>query len=297
MMDRKIDFMIIGAQKCGTTTLHDWVAQHPEIVMPSAKDILFFVDAGKQEVKPAQFGLYYPERVPANGLVGGSQVQHLYFEESLARLARYNPRMKLIAVLRNPIDRAYSSYWFARLNIWEPAETFEQALSLEPSRLQGTFREQADLTYLSHGHYADQLEIVYTHFSPDNMRVFFIEDLKSTPETVLRDLFVWLGLAEPDFPINISQSSNVAGVPKSRFIQRILNMQIPLVRDVYHACVPRRVRQIIINKIIRHLLPLNRRPQKYPAMSESTRDHLRDYFAPHNKRLEALLGRDLSHWN
>lgn len=293
-MDRKIDFMIIGVQKGGTTTVHDWLAQHPNIVMPP-KDLLFFLDAGPQETTEEQFHLHFPNKISPDQIIGGSQVQHIFFHSAIERLHDYNPEMKLLAILRNPIDRAYSSYWYARLNIWESSSSFETALEREHERGRGSFREQAELTYLSHGHYADQLETVYSRFNTDQVLVLLTEDLKQ-PDQALTRILSFAGLPPDPSPIDTSSDSNMAGVPRSRAIQRVLMMQIPIVRELYRGLVPPTFRQVVVHKYVAKLQKLNRRPQRYPPMSAETRNRLREYFEPHNRRLSAMLGRDLSSW-
>ena len=157
-MSPTVDFWIAGAQKAGTTTLFDILAEHPDAFVPRAKEIHYFSSDEFHPQGPSYLDPFYAD-APEAALLGGAYVHTMFFPESAARMHAHNPAMKVLAVLRNPIDRAYSAFWFARRNGWEPAETFEEALALEPTRAEGTLTERTELTYVRHGYYAEQLAV------------------------------------------------------------------------------------------------------------------------------------------
>ena len=294
-MTAKIDFLIIGAQKAGTTSLHEYLGQHPAVFMPKEKDLPFFVDAGSGEVPERDLDYFYGNR---NGerLLGGSFVHLLYYPESPGRIRRYRPDMRLIAVLRNPIDRAYSAYWFARKEGYENAPTFEEALARESARLHGSRRERNELTYLAHGEYRQQLERYFEQFDRSQIRICLYDDLKEAADRLTSELLAWLGVEDRSRPIDTTEIANASGLPKSRLLQRSLIVPPEMVSQAYRRIVPRTLRYRIARTVIAPLRRLNTRPFRYPPMEPSTRQRLLDHFGPRNERLGVLIGRDLGHW-
>lgn len=294
-MDRKIDFLIIGAQKAGTTSLHNYLMQHPDIFLPEAKDLQFFMDAGDYEVKEKDFELFY-KKMGQEKLIGGSQVQLLYFPESAQRIFEYNPDMKLIAVLRNPIDRAYSAYWYTRRKAWECCESFETALDREPERLNGSYREHADLSYVSHGCYDEQLANLFSVFPRSNVFIGLFDDLKKDPHRFVVDILTWLGV-DPTVKIDVDGRSNEAAMPRLMLLQKMIMKPPPIIRNIYHGLISKTMQHNIQKTIVSDLVNINEKSFKYPKMKPETRTRLCEYFRPHNKRLEKMINRDLSHWH
>lgn len=293
-MQRKIDFFIIGAPKCGTTSLFDYLRQHPEVFLPQAKENRFFVEDEYYE-QGEQFLNSFYKGLRSERVVGGALTELMHCHYAAERLYKYNSQFKLIAMLRNPIDRAYSEYWFARRNGWERCKTFEEALEKEPARRNGNYVEKASLAYLAHGHYYEQLDRYLQIFGRSNLFVILTEDLNSRADEVVRSILMWLGV-EPDCStINLAKRSNEAGMPRSMWLQRTLMS--------YDARYKRFAKKIttpemryILNRLIERLLRKNLQPFTYPPMQPATRVRLVDYFAPHNRKLSQLIGRDLSHW-
>ncbi len=294
-MKAKIDFLIIGAQKSGTTSLHDYLGQHPAIFMPERKDIPFFVDAGDGEVREQDLSHFY--RVRNGGrLLGGSFAHLLYYPESPGRIRGYRPDMRMIAILRNPIDRAYSAYWFARREGYETEQTFERALELEATRSRGSQRHQNELTYLIHGDYQAQLIRYFDLFDRSQLYICLFEDLVATSDRLVGELLSWLGVEASDRPVASGRTANAAGMPRSRLLQQSLIVPPEPVSRLYRRIVPRKLRYCVDRQVIAPLRRLNMRPFQYPPMQAATRQRLRDHFGPRNERLASLIGRDLSHW-
>ncbi len=294
-MNRKIDFLIIGAQKCGTTSLHDYLGQHPEIYMPERKDLPIFVDAGSNEVREQDFDYFYRD-LGEERLIGGSFVHLLYHPDSPARVRDYNPDMRLIAVLRNPIERAYSAYWFARREGYETESSFESALAQEAKRAAGTIRDRNELTYLGHGRYFEQLSRYVALFDRSQIHVCLAEDLRAEPHSSVLEVLRWLGLDPEASTIDTTNEQNGAAMPRSRLLQRGLIVPPEPVGRVYRHLVPRPIRYRVDRSIIAPLRALNQRPFRYPPMDGKTREKLATTFAPLNAQLAELIGRDLSHW-
>lgn len=292
-MQRKIDFMIIGTQKAGSSSLHYYLSQHPDIYLPPLKDVQFFErDEYYRELDDVLKAIY--KGVNDEKLIGGSDVNLLYFYHTAERLYKYNPNMKLIAILRNPIDRAYSAYWAAVRDGFESCKTFEEAISLEMDRRKGSLRERGILTYLEHGHYDEQLGYYYTVFPKEQIYVMLLEDLKDNPEQTIKDLLTWLGV-KPDLTnISLSKKSNVSSLSKVPWLQKLFTKETFLSKT--YRKLPPSLRILIYERIYLTFREINSKPYKYPPMSIKTRKKLINYYEPHIKRLSNMLNRDLTHW-
>ena len=112
-LNRKIDFFIVGAAKAGTTSLYRYLRQHEDIYLPPNKDFFVFNDDPTYGVPVSKIGVYY-RKYGGEPLVGGSNVMIMRFAGAVRNLHHYNPDARLIVMLRNPVDRAYSNYWMMR---------------------------------------------------------------------------------------------------------------------------------------------------------------------------------------
>lgn len=293
---RKIDFFLIGPPKCGTTTVYDVLDRHPDVFVPPCKDKRFLIDEVPGWVSEAELPAYYTGH-RGEAFVGCSETTLICFPSAMRRLHRYNPEARLIAVLRDPVDRAYSAYWFARQYLGEDCATFEEALASEPEREGGDYRARTNLLYRGQGRYAEQLEEVLGLFPAENLFVGLFEDLCADPEGFFGSLVSWLG-ADPAKldPASWRQHSNAAGMPRSRLVQHLVARPPMWLRNGYHAVLPPRAKAALWSRVIEPVLSLNRAPFRYPPMAAATREELGTYFAPHNARLAALLGRRLEAW-
>ncbi|MBI1275336.1 hypothetical protein GC177_05120 [bacterium] len=297
-MLQKLDMLIVGAQKTGTTSLYDYLAQHPDVFLPKVKEIHYFARDEFYQQGPRYLEAFYRD-YKGEAVAGGAYVHLMYFSQSAQRIHDYNPNMHIVAVLRNPIDRAYSAYWYARRNGWENIDSFESALQQEIMRLHGNYQEQAELTYLSHGHYAQQLRPYVELFGADHVHVVMSDELKKTPEKVVDRLLKVLLPPEKQgqgMTLNTSFESNAAGMPKHAWLQRFfLSVDGPHKRLI-RAITPQWFRIWVSNHITMPLLNRNIEPFSYPPMQESTRNILREYFAPHNAKLAEMFNLKLDHW-
>lgn len=189
-------FIIIGAQKGGTTSLYHYLTEHPDVGTPLKKEIHYFdfnVDKG-----PDWYLAHFPLRGEAV-VVGEASPSYLPHPDAPGRLYALLPEVKLIALLRHPVDRAYSHH---QMNVRKGVETlpFEEAIAREPERLadggdpsssQGNWRF---FSYLSRGFYAEQLERWLTFFPRENMLIIKSEDLYEEPGQIYNQTLEFLGL-------------------------------------------------------------------------------------------------------
>jgi hypothetical protein len=269
------NFFIIGAAKSGTTAFAEWLRAHPEIYIPPEKELHYFDwqynrngwDLARYESRFAKAG---------DAPLRGEGSPYMGEAEAVERIADVLPTAKHIAILRDPVDRAYSHYWY-RIGFSREDRTFREAIDQERA---GTSR---GWPYLRDGIYVDQLERLERLFSRERLLVLLFDDLKVDAVGQYKAACEFLG-ADPTFvPANIDRTYN------STFRWRSLRLQ--LLQQTYQRRlhVPWPVRRAITR--------LNQAPLRYPPLDDETRTELAAYFAPHNARLASFLGRDLSGWS
>ena len=290
----KIDFAIIGAQKSGTTALFDMLNQHPEIQFGYKKEDNYFVQEEIYQSGPAHlYGIYATDKL--NGLRGYAYVNLMYFHSiAVPRLYKNNPSMKIVAILRDPIDRAYSAFHYMRSRMMEPHETFEAAIEQELVSLDDSFQFQANRTYLGHGHYASQLKPFLDAFGRENVRIYDQAELKRSYQEVCSDAFQFLGVQ--DLAGTVTQSlSNQTGMPAVSLIPRLIYSTGSL-KSLYVRLLPAAARRRLRVGVVRKVREANLKQVQFPPMSSDTRARLAAYYAPHNEALAQLLGRESSLW-
>lgn len=202
-------FLIIGAARAGTTSLHAYLMRHPLVAEPTHKELHFFdlnVDRGLD-----WYRRHFPAVPPGNrsGVVTGEASPYYLFHPAVpARVKAALPDVRLVALLRNPIDRAYSQHQLARRHGRDEL-SFEDAIEAEPDRLRGEWERMErepgyqsvshrHHSYLARGRYAEQLERWYAHFPRAQLLVLRSEDFFSSPPTVYSDVLRFLELPQHD---------------------------------------------------------------------------------------------------
>jgi hypothetical protein len=236
------DAIIIGAQKAGTTSLNRYLGDHPDIGIAKSKEVHYFsmrFDNGMD-----WYQAHFPLRGKAATVVEDSP-SYLFHPEAPRRMKQILPRVKLIALLRNPVDRAFSHY---QMNVRKGNEplSFEEAIAAESERVgdggdgnDQEWRVASFVSYLRRGLYAEQLQRWLAVFARNQVLVLKSEEFFQHPEPGFERVLAFLGL-QP--------------------------WQLPRYE--------------------------NFRPGEYAALRPETRTRLRDFFAPHNQQLYALLGED-----
>ena len=252
------DFIIIGAQKCGTTSLYDYITKHPTIRAAQRKEIHYFAfndgfvkikfgpnyPVGKQEKFgvnwyrsnfPTKFEAWaHYRRTNQEMLTGEASTQYMPYPETPERVKRLIPSVKLLAILRNPTDRAYSAYNFHRLHYMEN-RTFEDAVKQELDGYETRYIRR----YLVYGHYAQHLERWFECFDRSQILVLATEELREDQQGTLDKIWEFLGVMPHQF-------------------------EQP---------------------------PKNLNVGNYEPMSEKMRKCLIEYYLAHNEKLAKLLGR------
>ena len=206
---KKPDFIIIGAQKCGTSTMFRNLNKHPDIFLPRKKELHFFDEKYEKGIG-RYFRYFNRKKIPQTPFCTG-EASPFYFFHPLAasRIHQHLPDIKLILLLRNPINRAYSQYHHQRRKD-RISISFENAIFLEPqilkNRKDAYFDEEnnSDLIYrrfsfLARSRYAEQLAVWYQYFRKEQIMIIKSEDYFYNSNATFQQVFQFLGL--PPFEI------------------------------------------------------------------------------------------------
>ena len=282
-MSRKPDFFVVGAAKSGTTSLYRHLIQHPAIFMPKLKEPHFFGEWDLSTgVRNLEEYLDLFAGIPKEIQAGEATTSYLYSRSAAREIKRFQPNARILMVLRNPVDRAYSNYWDQR----EETLSFEEALAAEPRRIQQGWRYAYH--YVEGGRYAEQVTRYLEVFGHDAVRIYLFEDLIGDADNVCRDIFSFLRV-DPDHPIDVGGAYNPSGLPRSVLFHRLLNDRLSI-KEPIKKMLPINLRRSLKES----LRAANVRPA--PQMNPDTRSRLRATFRDDILRLEQLIGRDLSHW-
>lgn len=282
-----INTILIGAQKAGTTTLYDWIAQHPDVYGPEGmKDFPFFCDETYYQKGIKWFENNFSQ-IKKQKIILHGNVNYLYFSKTSARrINEYNSNVKLIALLRNPVDRAYSAFWQQKKAGYEDLDNFVNAIEQERKRSEGSFRDRANLTYIDHGFYAQQLKNYFEIFPKDNIKVMIFEEIIHRNYETASELYKFLEI-NPNFKPNYV-IKNESGLPRSRIISNLLRKKIKF--DLIKDLLPINYRIIIKNK----LRDFNTRKIKYEPLDHEIKAKLFKLYRDDIHELEQLLDRKIN---
>ena len=294
------NFLLIGAAKSGTTAIYAYIKQHPEIFMSTPKELRFFSYPGSypegldekyihKGVTTLDEYIAHFDGVKGEKAIGEASPMYIYTPGTAERIKETIPGVKLLAILRNPVDRAYSAYMHAIREWNEPSETFKAALEKEPERIAAGWGLLWH--YTKAGYYFEQLDRYYKIFNPNQIKVVLYDDLVKDTEGLIKDIFEFLGV-DPTFSPDTSARPNVSGFPKSpgfhKFMYRLFMEDNPIKR-VSQLVFPKKTRQNVMVNM--RLMNLEKR-----KMSKDIRNELINLFRDDIEKLEKLINRDLSFW-
>jgi len=197
----KVDFMIAGTQKGGTSALNAVLRNHPDLVMCNVKEPHFF-DAEEPFAGEPDYTAYharFPERGTAK-LMGEATPDYLFWPPAMGRIHAYNPAMRFIVLLRHPADRAFSQ-WMMATNRRREARSFEEAVEDDIARLRGEGRYgRNDKAYVARGLYTMQLKRILSLFPASQLHLIKSERFRTDAAPVLIGICDFLGIrrATPD---------------------------------------------------------------------------------------------------
>ena len=191
----RLDFIVAGAQKSGTTALHYFLAKHPNITMGDQQEIHFFDDDATfaAAVDYEQLHKHYPLVAPST-IAGDCTPSYIYHEPASERIRNYNPKIKLLILLRNPIERAFAHWNMQRFKGREPLDFFD-AVREEKTRIAGAPPDEARrFAYVDRGFYAQQLERLFQFFPREQVKIVNFAEFREKQRETLASVFSFLGL-------------------------------------------------------------------------------------------------------
>lgn len=294
----KPNFLIIGAAKSGTTSLYQYLGQHPSIYLSPIKETNFFATNFVEEepnfeelnftLKQARkldfpitnleaYQKLFDEVSPKQTAVG--EVSPLYMNSFIAakKIKSYLPDAKLIVVLRNPIDRAYSGYQM-QLRQTDEDRSFASNLDL-------------DEIYIRTGFYYDQLKRFFDIFDRNKIKVLLFEDLKQNTLTYIQEIFEFLEVDNTFIP-DMSMKFNQGGIPKNKSLYDFLlySQTSMTIRKGIKLFIPLQIRRKLGTKLNDTLL------SKSQPLTPEVRETLKTIYLKDILKLEKLINKELQQW-
>ena len=297
MVEKKPNFIVIGAMKSATTSLYTYLKQHPDIFMTKVKEPMFFNNfnqntdfkvLGNKSKKVNSLLDYFSmfSSVENESAIGEASPSYIYNENAPHLIKEHLLDVKIIAILRQPTDRAYSNFLHTKRADRENVNSFEQAIKIEKERISDNWSPLYH--YIQKGFYSVQLKRYYNLFPKENIKVYLFEDVVKAPKETLKDIFKFLNVDE-NIEIDVSKKSNVSGTPKG-----ILGFILKKMR--YYNLMPKFAISDYLPTFIINLLfkSVYKDTEKLDSV---LRKELTDkYYREEILKLEKLIDKDLSNW-
>lgn len=289
------NFVIIGVQKAGTTSVYNYLKQHPQVYMSPIKEPHFLERDWSQlppeKQKPGRIDTWEKYCNLFTGVrdeiaIGEASPNYLFHHQSsVGMIEKYLPNAKLIAILRDPAERAYSDNL---MHVRDAIGSYQRSL-------------EEQLEYSSHksfvllkGFYYNHLKSFYEHFPREQVKVYLYDNLSKNPVSFMQDIYSFIGV-DTSFTPNTSERYQKAQIPKSQALNVLLRKQNSarnLAASVLKVFLPAGTRQ----KIRTSLINLNSQDKKTMPLTPELRQRLIDYYREDILKLQDLLGTDLSAW-
>jgi hypothetical protein len=291
------NFLVVGASKSGTTTIHQLLSEHPQVYMCPVKEVGFFWSY-QQDIQfhgPGTEKLqnrlvddldHYKKLfadVGSETAIGESSVRYLYMPQAPQLIHDFIPQVKLIASLRQPADRAFSAFTHNLRDGLEPCDSFAEAIAQDQ---RGDRDAWTFCRYLDRGMYYQSLKRYLAYFERAHMHISLFEDLKNDAQSLMRSLYQFLDVDESYVP-DTSHRHNVSGIIKNPLLRLVWTRSNRL-RAAVRPLVSDRLRHAATEWFIRDL--------EKPHYPLELRAELTEYYRQDILQLQDLVERDLSHW-
>ncbi len=298
------DFLLVGAAKSATSSLHSYLDQHPEIRMPSVKESWFFSFVGNAPnyTSPGILNDMVTELddyvtlfdgAVAEQKLGDASPSYLYtHEDTIRNIKAIYPeealsRLRIIISLRDPVSRAFSQYLTMKRVLHEPLD-FDGAIDAATieQRLSGQWNIFYD--YTGFGRYYQQVKAFIDAFGRDKVMVLLYEDICADPVQTCQSIFRFIDVDASFSPDVETRHNSVTGEPRLKWLIRILKSQNSIKRRLV-SCIPESARDLILNSMVKPML-------KKTQVSAQTRANLVQSYHDDIRQLETLIDRDLGNW-
>jgi sulfotransferase family protein len=293
-MTRLPNLVVVGAPKCGTTSLYHYLKQHPEVYLPARKELHYFTreqlardtagpgDRAVLQHLCADRAAYEAEFAGARQekILGDISPSYFDFAEVAPAMRQELGEARVVILLRDPIAKAFSQYMHLVRDGREPLGFFD-ALEAEPERTRQGW--SMIWRYAASSRYAERVRRYLDAFGPARVRIYLFEEFIAEPQTMLGDLWRFLGIDDSVRP-DTSRTFNASSRPRSRALASLVSKRSP-VAALARALVPAGVR----SRVTEAIRGLN--AGKKGQVDERSRARLREYFAADVAETEAILGR------
>ena len=292
------NFLVIGVEKAGTTALYNHLRAHPQIYMPALKEPDFFSYDGtpqgpafKKKKRVIREEAYYAlfDGVRDEQAIGEASPRYFHSPVAPARINALLPEVRLIALLRHPVERAYSHY-LMMMNSGTIAYRPFVPLFREKAQSVETWAQEPLRCYgFLLSFYFESLQRYFDHFPRDRIRVYLFEDYVADPRAVLADIFDYLGVETAFTPDIDTRHNPTHGIPKNTFLHRTV-MRPNLIKTIAQKLLPGTLRRRVAAQMLQQT-----RTDK-PALPKAVRDEFTAVYREDILKVQTLLGRDLSLW-
>jgi len=297
------NFFIVGAPKCGTSAMYEYLRAHPDVFMPTRKEPKFFstdLDSGSArdgEVVVRGLDNYLALFAPGESRrrVGEATALYLFSREAATNIHAFDQEARIIVMLRNPVDLMYAFHGERLYNGNEDIPDFREALAAEGDRMKGKRLPPggsipAALQYRSVASLPEQLQRYLDLFGREGIKIILFDDFRKDPGAAYQDVLSFLNLpghSLPDYAV-----VNASKRRKSAKFAALVRRPPAFITSLARAIAPQRLRTVMA----KGLIEWNTERGERPSLDPDLRDSLTREFEPQVRQLQELIGRDLSHW-
>jgi hypothetical protein len=300
MKNKLPNFLIVGAAKSGTSSLHNYLNQHPEVFMPSynsegmkVKEPRFLIkDLVKHRLHNGvwtweEYKSLFNDVIDEKA-IGESTVLYLYYYKDAIKniKEKLGNDVKIIIMLRNPADRAYSAFQHVSRGFKEQ-NSFEKSLEMEDGRLERVENLTPMVMYKDMGLYHEMVKSYQENFS--NVHIVIYDDFRDDTENEMKKTYQFLGISDNE-DIDYVTRHNVGGKRWKNDKMKHLFMKENPIKSVFKRIIPKGIRKGLRNNLV------TASTNKVLLMKDQTRIMLNDFFREDVRKLSDLLNRDLTHW-
>lgn len=283
------NFLIIGAEKAGTTWLYDVLSRHPDIFLPETKELSYFnrldsnlkISNYYERLKRSWYEDFF---VHCRGQTAAGDISPMYLcdDAAPARIAETLPEARLIAILRDPVERAASHYWMAH-NKQHIAGSFSEIIASRHDAV------------VKRGLYGEQLERYFDLFPRSRLLVLIFEEVMNDREEAIAGICRFLDIdPSPLLDKDLSEAVNPATAYRWPWLYNAsIAIATALRQTPLLSWIPRALKKTGFNEKVKSM---NAMEFSKPALTDEQRDELRAYYAADRERLETLLGRKIEVW-
>ena len=293
------NFLVVGAGRSGTTSLHHYLQQHPEIYVPGVKSPSYFYCHRLEQAEDRVHDRVAPDYfvsdtaayealfagVKEESAIGEVSPAYLASMQAIGHIAEKIPGVKVVIILRNPVERFYARYLARHRDGLEVSETVE-ALLVEELR-NPLIIDEAVGTYLSSGFCSHFIEAYLERFPREQLYITFFDDLEASAPEYMRKLFEFLRVC-PNFTPDVSKRQNASGGYIRNPFLRTIWTKSAFARMSIRPYVPKGLRDLLFRRITRNTVS--------QALDPGTRLQLVGIYRSEVEKLQTLTERDLAHW-